>query len=198
MKFLEKVAVFLKLKEHDADFKPEHLKFGEVTLESGDMLIYDGEELSVGMVVAIVTPDGSLPAADGEYTSVDGTIIVVSGGEGVVSDIIAPAADEPVEAPVADAPAVVADVPQEQVAKRDVERIIKERERVFNEEKEKEIAELNFAHEKKVAELTELLTKQNEVIAKFKSEPAAKPVKEKFGIKKKGVPNWFAEGLKNK
>jgi hypothetical protein len=199
MEFLKKIAVFLKLKEHDADFKPEHLKFGEAKLETGETVTWEGDELLVAMPIAIVTPEGALPMPDGKHITTDGMTIVVEGGQGIITEIIpAVVEEEPVEQGVEGA-AVTEPVKEvvEQVAKRDVERIIQERERIFSDEKEAAITSLKTAHEKEIAQLTELITKQNEVIEKFNSQPAATPVQEKFALTKK-KSTWMIESFAQK
>lgn len=184
MEFLKKLKVFLTLKQHDNDFKPEHLKFAEVKLETGETLTYDGEELLVGMPIAIVTPDGALPAPDGKHMTVDGMTIVIEGGQGVVTEIVpAIVEEEKVEQAEEGAPAST-EAPTsepEKVLKTEVERIIQERERTFSDEKEAIVV----SHKKEIEALTEIITKQNEVIENFNAKPSDKPAQEKFLLHKK-------------
>jgi hypothetical protein len=199
MNFFKKVAVLLSLQKHDENFKPEHLIFGEVVLETGETLVYDGEEIVVGMPIGIKTPDGVLPAPDGKHMTVDGMTVVIEGGQGVITEVI-PAAvveDKPVEqeeaaaTPEASTPAAAE---PERVLKSEVERIIQERERMFSDEKETMVA----AHKKEVEALNELLSKQNEVIEKFNAEPSAEPVQVKPAIAKKRSSALFAAFTQSK
>lgn len=55
--------------------------FKEAKLSDGVTIIqYDGETLSQGMPVNVVTAEGILPLGDGEYQLEDGSMLVVSGG----------------------------------------------------------------------------------------------------------------------
>lgn len=96
-----------KLKEKVDIFFSAEQKFKDVKLADGvTILSYDGEELSQGMPVFVITEEGKLPAPDGEHQLEDGTVVVVSGG--LVAEVIpaeakeeAPATEEaPAQAPV--------------------------------------------------------------------------------------------------
>lgn len=74
----------------------------EATLEDGTVIKYDTEVLGVGSVVMVVTPEGELPAPNGNHKLADGTEIEVT--DGVVTNITIPepvAPVEPVAPPVA-------------------------------------------------------------------------------------------------
>ena len=74
----------------------------EATLEDGTVIKYDTEVLGVGSVVMVVTPEGELPAPNGNHKLTDGTEIEVT--DGVVTNITIPepvAPVEPVAPPVA-------------------------------------------------------------------------------------------------
>ena len=54
------------------------VKLEDVMLKDGNVL--QVEKMEVGAMANMVTPDGVMPAADGEYVAEDGTVITVMGG----------------------------------------------------------------------------------------------------------------------
>lgn len=56
----------------------KEVKLEDVMLKDGTML--QVEKMEVGAMVSMVSPDGVMPAADGEYVAEDGTVIIVMGG----------------------------------------------------------------------------------------------------------------------
>lgn len=82
---------------------PVEAPTAEVKLE--DVILKDGnvlqvEKMEVGAMANMVTPDGVMPAADGEYVAEDGTVITVMGG--LISEIATAAEEAPEveEAPI--------------------------------------------------------------------------------------------------
>lgn len=60
--------------------------FGEIKTADGELtLVYEGEELSVGIAIFIKTEDGDVPAPDGEHALEGGVIIKTEGG--IISEI---------------------------------------------------------------------------------------------------------------
>lgn len=59
------------------------VKLEDVMLKDGNVL--QVEKMEVGAMANMVTPDGVMPAADGEYVAEDGTVIMVMGG--LISEI---------------------------------------------------------------------------------------------------------------
>lgn len=81
-------------KEEEEEEKKEE-KMGEVTLQSGDVLVYDGE-LEIGTTVRIISDEGELVAPDGEHESADGIMVIVT-ADSVVTDIQTKVEEIPVE-----------------------------------------------------------------------------------------------------
>ncbi len=93
-----------KLKNVVEKFSATEQKFKDVKLNDGTTIVsYDGEVPAQGMPLFVVTPEGRIPAPDGEHTLEDGTVIVVIGG--LIAEVKEPEAEvEPTE----EAPATVA------------------------------------------------------------------------------------------
>lgn len=73
---IDKLKVLIKFEEN----KPE-LKFAEIKLKDGSILVADGEVPEVGTPINVVTESGTLPAPDGEHVAEDGTTIIVKDGK---------------------------------------------------------------------------------------------------------------------
>lgn len=73
---IDKLKVLIKFDEN----KPE-LKFAEIKLKDGSILVADGEVPEVGTPINVVTESGTLPAPDGEHVAEDGTTIIVKDGK---------------------------------------------------------------------------------------------------------------------
>lgn len=55
--------------------------FGEIKTADGELtIVYDGEEIAVGIPVFVKTEDGNIPAPDGEHALEGGVIIETEGG----------------------------------------------------------------------------------------------------------------------
>lgn len=70
------------------------VKLEDVMLKDGNVL--QVEKMEVGAMANMVTPDGVMPAADGEYVAEDGTVIMVMGG--LISEIATAAEEAPIVA----------------------------------------------------------------------------------------------------
>lgn len=84
---------------------PAPAVFGEGKLMDGTVIKYDTETLQVGSVVTVVTPEGELPAPDGEHELENGDKIYITGGkvekiEPKTPDAVAPAPVAQEAAPV--------------------------------------------------------------------------------------------------
>jgi hypothetical protein len=95
-----------KLKGIVEKFSGTEQKFKDVKLNDGTTIIsYDGDMPAQGMPLFVVTPEGRIPAPDGEHVTEDGTTIVVIGGliaEVKEAEVEAPAAEgTPTETPAA-------------------------------------------------------------------------------------------------
>jgi len=70
-----------KLKGIVEKFSGTEQKFKDVKLNDGTTIVsYDGDMPAQGMPLFVVTPEGRIPAPDGEHVTEDGTTIVVIGG----------------------------------------------------------------------------------------------------------------------
>lgn len=59
----------------------QKLKFGEATLEDGNQVVWEGDELVEGeTAIFLVTEDGETPAPDGTHTTTEGAILTTEGG----------------------------------------------------------------------------------------------------------------------
>jgi len=90
-----------KLKNVVEKFSATEQKFKDVKLNDGTTIVsYDGEVPAQGMPLFVVTPEGRIPAPDGEHTLEDGTVLVVIGG--LIAEVKEPEVEE-VEAPEGEA-----------------------------------------------------------------------------------------------
>jgi hypothetical protein len=86
-----------KLKGIVEKFSGTEQKFKDVKLNDGTTIVsYDGDMPAQGMPLFVVTPEGRIPAPDGEHVTEDGTTIVVIGG------LIAEVKEAEVEEPAAE------------------------------------------------------------------------------------------------
>lgn len=79
--------------------------FGEGKLMDGTTIKYDTETLTVGSVITVVTPEGELPAPDGEHELENGDKIYITSGKVEKIEPKALDAAPAVETPMAEAPA---------------------------------------------------------------------------------------------
>lgn len=86
-----------KLKGIVEKFSGTEQKFKDVKLNDGTTIVsYDGDTPAQGMPLFVVTPEGRIPAPDGEHVTEDGTTLVVIGG------LIAEVKEAEVEEPAAE------------------------------------------------------------------------------------------------
>jgi hypothetical protein len=149
----------------------------EVKLE--DVMLKDGtvlqvEKMEVGAMANIVTPEGVMPAADGEYVAENDTVIMVMGG--LISEIKVAEIVEEVE--VEDAPVVAGINSQlEAVTKRlaDIEAKFESQTIELNETKKGLGVALSSV---------EKLTKQPVAISLEKQKPSSKRIEEMTELEK--------------
>lgn len=112
-----------KLKGIVEKFSGTEQKFKDVKLNDGTTIVsYDGDMPAQGMPLFVVTPEGRIPAPDGEHVTEDGTTIVVIGG--LIAEVKEAEVEEPeVEgaAPVAPAAPVESAAAPKRVIKSQVE-----------------------------------------------------------------------------
>lgn len=184
------------------------VKFKDMKLQDGTTIIsIDGEELAIGVPVYVMTPEGRLPAPDGELVLEDGTQLTVK--DGLVAEVATPEAEVP-EGEVAAEPATVPPAPEEMGTKP--KRVIKSQveEHVFNafkEEAETKANELKAELEAIKTEFEALKEKFNKslefnkevfsVVEKMSEQPSAQATEAKpkpFSVKEAKMA--FKEDLK--
>lgn len=169
-------ALALKFSSETVVEAPVEAPTAEVKLE--DVMLKDGnvlqvEKMEVGAMANMVTPDGVMPAADGEYVAEDGTVITVMGG--LIAEI-ATAAEEATE--VEEAPIVAGINSQlEAVTKRlaDIEAKFSAQTIELNETKKGLGVALSSV---------EKLTKQPVAISLEKQKPSSKRIEEMTELEK--------------
>ena len=147
------------------------VKLEDVMLKDGNVL--QVEKMEVGAMANMVTPDGVMPAADGEYVTEDGTVITVMGG------LIAEIATAAEEAPEVEEAPIVAGINSqlEAVTKR-----LSEIEAKFS----AQTIELNETKKGLGVALSsvEKLTKQPVAISLEKQKPSSKRIEEMTELEK--------------
>jgi hypothetical protein len=76
----DKMVAFFNTQKPVEEIVTTEQKFTDAKLQTGEIIQYDAPELSQGVVVNLVTPEGILPIPDGEYLLEDGSKLVTSGG----------------------------------------------------------------------------------------------------------------------
>ena len=169
-------ALALKFSTETVVEAPKEAPTAEVKLE--DVMLKDGtvlqvEKMEVGAMANIVTPEGVMPAADGEYVAEDGTVITVMGG------LIAEIATAAEEAPEVEEAPIVAGINSqlEAVTKR-----LSEIEAKFS----AQTIELNETKKGLGVALSsvEKLTKQPVAISLEKQKPSSKKIEEMTELEK--------------
>ena len=169
-------ALALKFSSETVVEAPKEAPTAEVKLE--DVMLKDGnvlqvEKMEVGAMANMVTPDGVMPAADGEYVAEDGTVITVMGG------LIAEIATAAEEAPEVEEAPIVAGINSqlEAVTKR-----LSEIEAKFS----AQTIELNETKKGLGVALSsvEKLTKQPVAISLEKQKPSSKRIEEMTELEK--------------
>ena len=169
-------ALALKFSSETVVEAPVEAPTAEVKLE--DVMLKDGnvlqvEKMEVGAMANMVTPDGVMPAADGEYVTEDGTVITVMGG------LIAEIATAAEEAPEVEEAPIVAGINSqlEAVTKR-----LSEIEAKFS----AQTIELNETKKGLGVALSsvEKLTKQPVAISLEKQKPSSKRIEEMTELEK--------------
>ena len=139
------------------------VKFAEGTLADGTIVRFPGEEIAVGALLEVQTPEGEfVPAPDGTHETADGYLVTTAGG--IVTEIIEKEQSIEPEAPVEQG--------------QDFASVKAEFEAKFTEQAAL-IAKLSAM----VENLTNAQAKTLEVIEQFSAIPAAEPVKKVNGLR---------------
>lgn len=196
-----------KFKGEEKPAETVEVKFKDMKLQTGEIISIDGEELAIGVPVYLMTPEGRLPAPDGDVVLEDGTELSIK--DGLVAEVGAPEAEVP-EGEVAAEPATVPPAPEEMGTKP--KRVIKSQveEQVFNAFKEEaeakvlkletELAELKAAFEAQTEKFNKSLEFNKEVfsvVEKMAEQPATEATEAKpkpFSVKEARMN--FKEDLK--
>lgn len=144
--------------------------FGEIKTADGELtLVYEGEELSVGIAIFIKTEDGDVPAPDGEHALEGGVIIETEGG--IISEIKDAEIESEEEEEVASEDEIESGEHEEEMSEEvnESEEIIKAVAEIVNSE---------FASMKKeIEELRADFESVNGKVNKFALQPAAEKTK---------------------
>lgn len=78
----------------------EPVKLGETTLQDGTVVKYTGDKLDVGSELILVTPEGEVPAPEGDLVLADGSTVTVAiqDGKSVVATFTPAEAEAEMEA----------------------------------------------------------------------------------------------------
>ena len=122
------------VKKHFNLVEAEKSSFAEVKTADGSIVLtYEGE-LAAGTPLFVVTPDGNIPAPDGEHALETGVSVVVKDGliESIMETVVeeAPAAEEVVEVAAAEEEVVVAEeapaMPETEAVVEAIAEVVKE------------------------------------------------------------------------
>lgn len=143
--------------------------FGEINTADGELtLVYDGEEIAIGIPIFVKTDDGNIPAPDGEHALEGGVIIETEGGS--ITEIKEAELEEEEEIAAEETDKVEAEDKEEMSEEvNETEEVIKAISELVNGE---------FASLKK--EMEELKTKFENIngkVDKFSLQPAAERTK---------------------
>lgn len=155
------------------------VKFAEGTLADGTIVRFPGEELAVGALLEVQTPEGEfVPAPDGTHETADGYLVTTEGG--IVTEIVEKEQSIEPEAPVEQG--------------QDFASVKAEFEAKFTEQAAL-IAKLTGL----VENLTAAQAKTVEVIEQFAAIPAAEPVKQVAPKKpnREEAIEKFAQAIRN-
>lgn len=87
----------LRLSIENGETVEEEITMAEAVLKDGTIVRYEGE-LAEGVAIMVVTPEGEMPAPDGEHELEDGTIISTSEGKVTAITPAEPSVEVEVEA----------------------------------------------------------------------------------------------------
>lgn len=87
----------LRLSIENGDPIEDEITMAEAVLKDGTIVRYEGE-LAEGVAIMVVTPEGEMPAPDGEHELEDGTIITVAEGKVTAITPAEPSVEVEVEA----------------------------------------------------------------------------------------------------
>ena len=140
----------------------DEIQFVKTELEDGTIVKTEDEAIVVGSAIMVETPEGDIPAPDGEHKLSDGTIIKTEGG--VVKEIMEPDTEVDVEMPE--------DMKKKEISMSDLVKKIEDIE-----------AKLSLVEEKLSSEL-EKFKEASFKMAKELDELSNKPAVEPINLKK--------------
>jgi len=193
------------VKKHFNLVEATEQSFGEIKTADGELtLSYEGDELAQGLAIFVVTPEGNVPAPDGEHAlEGDITIVTADGKIEAIKETEAPAEEELEEEIVSEEMAeeevieeekmeepveAIADAVTEEVAEEVSDAV----EAAIDEEVVAAVAEaVKEVVEEMTKEMEERMKSLEEKYASFSSAPASeKTIASSFSKKSKSEENY--------
>jgi len=193
------------VKKHFNLVEATEQSFGEIKTADGELtLSYEGDELAQGLAIFVVTPEGNIPAPDGEHMlEGDITIVTADGKIEAIKETEAPAEEELEEEIVSEEMAeeevieeekmeepveAIADAVTEEVAEEVSDAV----EAAIDEEVVAAVAEaVKEVVEEMTKEMEERMKSLEEKYASFSSAPASeKTIASSFSKKSKSEENY--------
>jgi len=193
------------VKKHFNLVEATEQSFGEISTADGELtLSYEGDELAQGLAIFVVTPEGNIPAPDGEHMlEGDITIVTADGKIEAIKETEAPAEEELEEEIVSEEMAeeevieeekmeepveAIADAVTEEVAEEVSDAV----EAAIDEEVVAAVAEaVKEVVEEMTKEMEERMKSLEEKYASFSSAPASeKTIASSFSKKSKSEENY--------
>ena len=193
------------VKKHFNLVEATEQSFGEIKTADGELtLSYEGDELAQGLAIFVVTPEGNIPAPDGEHMlEVDITIVTADGKIEAIKETEAPAEEELEEEIVSEEMAehgdeeeVKMEEPVEAIADAVTEEVAEEVsdavEAAIDEEVVAAVAEaVKEVVEEMTKEMEERMKSLEEKYASFSSAPASeKTIASSFSKKSKSEETY--------
>ena len=193
------------VKKHFNLVEATEQSFGEIKTADGELtLSYEGDELAQGLAIFVVTPEGNIPAPDGEHMlEGDITIVTADGKIEAIKETEAPAEEELEEEIVSEEMAehgdeeeVKMEEPVEAIADAVTEEVAEEVsdavEAAIDEEVVSAVAEaVKEVVEEMTKEMEERMKSLEEKYASFSSAPASeKTIASSFSKKSKSEENY--------
>ena len=187
------------VKKHFNLVEATEQSFGEISTADGELtLSYEGDELAQGLAIFVVTPEGNIPAPDGEHAlEGDITIVTADGKIEAIKETEAPAEEELEEEIVSEEMAehgdeeekmeepveAIADAVTEEVAEEVSDAV----EAAIDEEVVSAVAEaVKEVVESMTKEMEERMKEMEEKLSKFSAAPASeKTIASSFSKKSK-------------
>jgi len=194
------------VKKHFNLVEATEQSFGEIKTADGELtLSYEGDELAQGLAIFVVTPEGNIPAPDGEHMlEGDITIVTADGKIEAIKETEAPAEEELEEEEIVseemaehgDEEEVKMEEPVEAIADAVTEEVAEEVsdavEAAIDEEVVAAVAEaVKEVVEEMTKEMEERMKSLEEKYASFSSAPASeKTIASSFSKKSKSEENY--------